>query len=109
MINFFKKKKRFYSDIDPDEIFLDSENLSSLDTQQLEGKIERPISKKTIYLLFGSFIFVCLIFLGSAFYHAGEEKWMLAWTFGGIGSVGIFSMFSWYIYKKHSGSGGGHD
>jgi penicillin-binding protein 2 len=72
MFNFFKKKKRFYSDIDPDEIFLDSENLSSLDTQQLEGKIERPISKKTIYLLFGSFIFVCLIF--SVKLHALQIK-----------------------------------
>ncbi|MBT4890583.1 MAG: hypothetical protein HON65_13630 [Rhodospirillales bacterium] len=73
----------------------------------LWGIIESVITFKAPFHIV--ILFVCLIFLGSAFYHAGEEKWMLAWTFGGIGSVGIFSMFSWYIYKKHSGSGGGHD
>ncbi len=62
MFNFLKKKKRFYSDIDPDDIFLDSENLSGLDSQQFEGKIEKPIPKQSIYILFGVFFLVSLIF-----------------------------------------------
>ncbi len=37
--------------IEPDEIFLDSENLQNFDRQQFEGRIEKPISKKTIVFL----------------------------------------------------------
>src|SRR3989344_8293971 len=46
--------------VEPDEIFLDSKNLQNFDRQQFEGRIERPISKKTI---FGVGIFF-LLFLG---------------------------------------------
>jgi len=35
------RQKRFYREIDPDDIFLDSQNISSLDKQQFEGKIEK--------------------------------------------------------------------
>ncbi|MEI6346035.1 MAG: penicillin-binding transpeptidase domain-containing protein [bacterium] len=35
----------------PDEIFLDSKNLSELDTQQFEGRIERPIPTGTLFFL----------------------------------------------------------
>jgi penicillin-binding protein 2 len=49
-------------DIEPDEIFLDSSNLSSLDTQQFEGWIERPISKKVILLTFFFFVAVITLF-----------------------------------------------
>lgn len=62
MFNFFKKKKRFFDDIDPDDIFLDSQNISSLDTQQFEGKIEKAIPEKSIYILFFSFVLVSFIF-----------------------------------------------
>ena len=46
--------------VEPDEIFLDSKNLQNFDRQQFEGRIEKPISKKTIILL-GVFF---LLFLG---------------------------------------------
>lgn len=49
-------------DIEPDEIFLDSSNLSSLDTQQFEGWIEKPISKKVILLTFFFFVTIILLF-----------------------------------------------
>ncbi|MEO8637786.1 MAG: penicillin-binding transpeptidase domain-containing protein [Candidatus Taylorbacteria bacterium] len=53
-------KKKFDSsrnlEIHPDEIFLDSKNLPDFDTDQFEGRIEKPISKKP-------YIFLCLIFL----------------------------------------------
>jgi len=42
--------------VEPDEIFLDSKNLQNFDVQQFEGRIERPISKKSI-------LFVGLFFL----------------------------------------------
>lgn len=49
-------------DIEPDEIFLDSSNLSGLDTQQFEGFIERPINKNVIFLTFIFFLFIISIF-----------------------------------------------
>ena len=62
IVRFFKKnKKRIISDVNPDEIFLDSTNLENFDTQQFEGRIEKPISDKTTLIL-GSF-FVCVIII----------------------------------------------
>ncbi|MDP3402409.1 MAG: penicillin-binding transpeptidase domain-containing protein [bacterium] len=40
------KKKRKY-ELDPDEIFLDSSNLSGFDQSRLEGKFEKPIEPST--------------------------------------------------------------
>ena len=48
--------------MEPDEIFLDSKNLQNFDRQQFEGRIERPISKKTIWLLGILFLFIVGIF-----------------------------------------------
>lgn len=59
-------KRKNYSrnrDIDPDEIFLDSQNLPDFDTHQFEGRIEKPISQN-VYRTFSFFIlFVGLIFV----------------------------------------------
>lgn len=53
------KKNSF---VEPDEIFLDSKNLQNFDRQQFEGRIERPIPKKTILLLGILFLFFTGIF-----------------------------------------------
>lgn len=47
---FSSKKSKAY--LHPDEIFLDSHNLPSFDTQQFEGQIEKPLNKN-IFLFFG--------------------------------------------------------
>lgn len=52
---FFRSKKR-YEALDPDEIFLDSSNLPDFDTDQFEGRIEKPISRRTIYFLIVLFL-----------------------------------------------------
>ena len=57
--NKIKYKNNF---VDPDEIFLDSQNLQNFDRQQFEGRIERPIPKKTIILLGVLFIFFTGVF-----------------------------------------------
>jgi len=57
--NKIKYKNNF---VDPDEIFLDSQNLQNFDRQQFEGRIERPIPKKTILLLGVLFIFFTGVF-----------------------------------------------
>ena len=54
---FFRNKKK-YDALDPDEIFLDSSNLPDFDTDQFEGRIEKPISRRTIYFLV--FIFLAI-------------------------------------------------
>lgn len=54
--------KKYY--LDPDEIFLDSSNLPSLDNQQFEGRLERPISKSTFYFLALFFSLIGFIFIG---------------------------------------------
>lgn len=61
--------------VEPDEIFLDSKNLQNFDRQQFEGRIEKPIPKKTI-LFFGIFFLFCagtfLIRLGYLQIQKGE-------------------------------------
>jgi penicillin-binding protein 2 len=48
--------------VEPDEIFLDSKNLQNFDRQQFEGRIEKPITKKTIFSLGILFVLFMLIF-----------------------------------------------
>ncbi len=53
-------RRRFISpEIEPDEIFIDSSNLPSFDTDQFEGRIEQPIAKRSITLL--SIFFIALV------------------------------------------------
>lgn len=65
---FLKFKKRFHKKyvqkVNPDEIFMDSVNLPGFDTYQFEGRIEKPISDKTFWLL-GSFFFLILLIFSS--------------------------------------------
>ncbi|MCE9585192.1 hypothetical protein K8Q94_01025 [Candidatus Nomurabacteria bacterium] len=83
---FFRKNKirnkNFF--VEPDEIFLDSQNLQNFDNQQFEGRIERPITKKTVNVL-GICFFVIfgilttrLIYLqikkGEAFFTRSENN-----------------------------------
>jgi penicillin-binding protein 2 len=59
---FFRKKKK-YEAINPDEIFLDSTNLPEFDRSQFEGRIEKPIGRKTIYFMSFLFVTVACLFL----------------------------------------------
>ena len=58
----FIKNKTKNTFVEPDEIFLDSENLQNFDRQQFEGRIEKPIPKKTINFLGISFLLIILLF-----------------------------------------------
>ncbi len=59
---FIKQDYRSNKDIDPDEIFLDSKNLPNFDTNQFEGRIEKPIPH-TVY----KFMLFFIIFVGFVF------------------------------------------
>lgn len=58
----FKTKKKYHA-VDPDEIFLDSKNLPQFNTQQFEGRIEKPIPKRIITLVSIFFSLIGSVFL----------------------------------------------
>ncbi|TSC62475.1 MAG: Penicillin-binding protein 2 [Parcubacteria group bacterium Gr01-1014_48] len=68
---FFGGRKK--QDIALDEIFLDSSNLSGLNTDQFEGHLEKPISKYSIFTLAIAFLVVGLIILVKSFILQIEE------------------------------------
>ncbi len=59
---FHINKKRIRRNIDPDEIFLDSKNLPNFNTQQFEGRLEKSIPKRSIFILGLFFVLVVIIF-----------------------------------------------
>ena len=69
-------KTSTHSDIYPDEIFLDSTNLPQFDTSQFEGRIEKPISKTTLFFVGVAFLAVGLIF--------SSKIWVLQITEGEV-------------------------
>ncbi len=50
-------------EIDPDEVMIDARNLPNYDTHQFEGRLERPISKMTLYAIAGIFAVVAGVFI----------------------------------------------
>ncbi len=67
MTPFRRRFKQAYRDLDPDEVLLDARNLPSFNTQQFEGRLEKPISKLSFYFLAALFALVLVIFLGKVF------------------------------------------
>lgn len=63
IVNKIRQKKFSSKDIALDEIFLDSENLPEFNQHQLEGRIEKPISKNVVYLMLIFFIFIFSAYL----------------------------------------------
>lgn len=59
---FVKRRKSGYR-IDPDEIFLDSSNLPKFDTHQFEGRLEKPIAKGSLFILWFFFFGAVVLFL----------------------------------------------
>lgn len=48
MLRWWFRRKRIRSEIHPDEILIDSENVSQFDRDQFEGRIERPLSRRQL-------------------------------------------------------------
>ncbi len=65
-MNLRSRRKSTHKDIEPDEIFLDSSNLSGFDTSQFEGRIEKPISQATVAVVGALFLLIGLVFIGQA-------------------------------------------
>lgn len=57
-----RRKPRGY-EIEPDEIFLDASNLPAFDRSQLEGQLERSLSKHSLFLFGAVACLVAILFL----------------------------------------------
>ena len=68
--NQLKNKSSF---VEPDEIFLDSKNIQNFDRQQFEGRIEKPISKKTVLFL-GFLFFIIVSIFGARLVYLQIDK-----------------------------------
>jgi penicillin-binding protein 2 len=62
----FWSRKRKYTEINPDEILLDSSNIPNFDTHQLEGRLEKPIGLLSLYSLGVILTVVFVIFAAQA-------------------------------------------
>lgn len=58
----FSKKKKKIVELYPDEILLDTYNLPAFDKQQFEGRLERPIAKQTLKVLFSVIVLIAIGF-----------------------------------------------
>lgn len=67
------KTKKVNFSVELDEIFLDSKNIQNFDRQQFEGKIEKPISKKTILFL-GVFFLIFALFFSTRLVYLQIQK-----------------------------------
>jgi penicillin-binding protein 2 len=61
-MSFFKHRRGKIREIAPDEIFLDSSNLPSHDEGQFEGRVERPVSPRTIWAIGLVFLVLAVVF-----------------------------------------------
>jgi penicillin-binding protein 2 len=52
-------------EIDPEDVFLDSQNLSQLNIHQMEGQLERPLGKHIFYIT----LFASILLIGSFSYR----------------------------------------
>ena len=62
-VGWSRRKKRRETEIEPDEILIDSRNLPEFDTDRLEGRIERPLSQRTLFFAGGvlTLLFLALL------------------------------------------------
>lgn len=56
------RKRRHVIELYPDEIMLDVRNIPAFDRQQFEGRLERPIAKRTLSVLWYVMVGITLIF-----------------------------------------------
>ena len=62
----FNRKRRLSKEMDPDEVLLDSSNLPEYDTAQMEGRLEKPISRAMLFSVMIIFVIMAGAFLVQA-------------------------------------------
>ncbi len=59
-----KIRAKKYQDINPEDIFIDSTNLPGFDEKRLQGRIEKPMGRRTFFILKSVLILIILILIG---------------------------------------------
>ncbi len=71
-------RRRKFHEIDPDEVLIDSHNLSRFDRDQFEGRMEKPIPKTVLYGVLIFFIILASVYVIQAgnlqIIHGGEYR-----------------------------------
>ena len=67
MVFSFRRRKKLFTEIHPDEILIDSSNLPEFDRDQMEGRIERPFSSRSFFGVGALMVFICAGLLTRAF------------------------------------------
>ena len=71
-----RSSRPVFYELNPDEILLDADNLPAFDTQQFEGRIERPIAKRTLSILLTGMIIIVGCFVGRlGFLQIARAAW----------------------------------
>lgn len=74
-------RKKSYGALEPDEIFIDSQNLPEFDTAHLEGRIERPLGARSYLGLLVTAGLILLIFVGQTMYLTiVEQEYFAQWS-----------------------------
>jgi len=60
---FLRQRRRKGREIDPTEVLLDSRNLPNYDTDQFEGRLEKPISRVALYGAAAVFAVIAIVFI----------------------------------------------
>ena len=61
-----RRKSKRVVEISPDEIFADSSNLPEFDIDQFEGRVERPLSRRSIAGVGIFLVLLCVVYLAQA-------------------------------------------
>lgn len=67
MLRLYRPRKKFKAEIQPDEIFADSANVGQLDIERFEGRIERPLGRRSLLLMLSLMGFFFVLYVGRAF------------------------------------------
>ena len=62
----WRRKKRIKSEIHPDEILIDSKNIGEFDTDRFEGRIERPLGRRSFLSIASLLLVLVLVLVGRA-------------------------------------------
>lgn len=67
MPRIFRPHRRLHAEIQPDEIFIDAANPAELDVDRFEGRIERPIGRKSLFLVMSFALLFIAVYTVRAF------------------------------------------
>src|SRR4051812_14965754 len=62
----FRRKSKLTSEIHPDEILADASNIAEFDRDQFEGRIERPLGRRSFFLATSLMVLLFIAYVARA-------------------------------------------